>query len=87
MSNNANTTSQTASQPAPKKQDSPTQADAQSVLSENSTLCSDSAVAKKDQSSEAKKTVKLSDSSVAFAKKAKEEGWGAPTATRPSLGA
>ena len=60
---------------------------AQSVLSDTSTLCGDSAAAKQDQSAATKKAVKLSDSAEAFDKKAREEGWGAPTATRPSLGA
>nr|VWP00454.1 Cwt1p [Ganoderma boninense] len=91
MSDNTNTNAQAAPQPTPKKQDPPTQADAQSVLSDTSTLCGDSAAAaatKQDQSTTAtKKAVKLSDSAGAFAKKAKQEGWGAPTATRPSLGA
>ena len=59
---------------------------AQSIASEGSTLCESQATSKDSPKSDAKKAVKLDDSARTFAKKAKEEGWGYPTASRPSLG-
>ena len=59
---------------------------AQSIASEGSTLCESQTTNKESPKAEAKKAVKLDDSALTFAKKAKEEGWGYPTASRPSLG-
>ena len=59
---------------------------AQSIASEGSTLCEGQATTSDGSKSNAKKAVKLDDSARTFAKKAKEEGWGYPTASRPSLG-
>ncbi|RDX48844.1 hypothetical protein OH76DRAFT_1556838 [Lentinus brumalis] len=89
MSNNANTaTAPTASATTPAKSSTPTStakgADDTKSIASTSTLYD-----AKDNKADSKKTKKgdtLGASSTAFSKTAKEQGWAAPTATRPSFG-
>ncbi|TFK90980.1 hypothetical protein K466DRAFT_660391 [Polyporus arcularius HHB13444] len=90
MSNNANTaTASTASTTTPAKSSTPTSTakgadDTKSIASETATLYD-----VKDNKADSKETKEgdtLGASSTAFSKKAKEQGWAAPTATRPSFG-
>ncbi|KAI0754480.1 hypothetical protein C8Q80DRAFT_1266102 [Daedaleopsis nitida] len=91
MSNNAATDNKTAApsaSPVPSNtnvQSAPLKgqaSDAKSIMSDTATLC-DAADSKQKDS---KSSTTLGSSSTAFAKKAKEQGWAAPTATRPSFG-
>ncbi|RPD56631.1 hypothetical protein L227DRAFT_655990 [Lentinus tigrinus ALCF2SS1-6] len=84
MSNNTSkaaspATSTPSSTPAPASK-APVN-DAASFTSDTSTL-NDA----KDAKGDAAKGTTLGASSTSFAKKAKEHGWAAPTATRPSFG-
>ena len=56
-----------------------------SIMSDTATLCDRTAVEQKKGQTTQQSTT-LSDSSIAFARKAKEQKWAAPTATRPSFG-
>ena len=60
---------------------------AKSVASDTTTLCEPhDSKGKSTTKDESKADNTLSDSASEFAKKAKKEGWAAPTATRPSFG-
>ncbi|PIL35081.1 hypothetical protein GSI_02869 [Ganoderma sinense ZZ0214-1] len=60
--------------------------DGHSFLSKTNTLIDEDDNKDTKASPPGQKQVKLDASSTSFAKAAKQEGWGAPTATRPSLG-
>ncbi|KAL7279633.1 hypothetical protein ACG7TL_006039 [Trametes sanguinea] len=66
--------------------------DAASFVSNTSTLVNSKNPTTSESSKKSKnkrdttKNTALGDSATSFAKKAAEEGWSAPTATRPSLG-
>ncbi|KAI0671176.1 hypothetical protein C8Q78DRAFT_1079103 [Trametes maxima] len=75
--------------PTSKKQDG--ESDAASFISTSSTLydgknSSSPAKTSKGQVTKGAGDSKLGASTSSFAKKAKEEGWNAPTATKPSFG-
>ncbi|OJT13000.1 hypothetical protein TRAPUB_10477 [Trametes pubescens] len=60
--------------------------DAASFTSATSTLYDGKSSSTTKKSSKKSKGTKLDASATSFAKKAGEEGWSAPTATRPSMG-
>ena len=56
-----------------------------SIASDTTTLCDPKEPKGKQASSQPKSENELSDSAKQFAKKAKQQGWAAPTATKPSF--